>query len=304
MARRTTRIALAVGAVVVIAGVAVAATASGSDSTTVTPRASVTLQPVQARDLATTTDATGTIGFGSATSVRLAASSASASSSSNSAAAAANAASGGNGGADTAATSSSSSSWTGTITALPAVGTVIAPGQSLVEIDGTPSAFLMVGTRPMWRTLQSGVADGPDVAQLEQSLTDLGFGGGLTVDDEFTSATTAAIERWQAAHGFDETGAVGPTDIVFLPGPQRVASLVATVGATASGEILTTWTPPTSGTSTSATRSRSTSPTAARFPAPSSRSPRRPPPRAAHPRARPPTGRAPPAAARPSGSTS
>src|SRR4029079_17469293 len=35
-----------------------------------------------------------------------------------------------------------------------------------------------------------------------------------------------------------ETGAVGPTDVVFLPGPERVASLVASVGAAASGEIL------------------------------------------------------------------
>ena len=75
MARRATKVAVAVGTVVVIAGVAVAATASESDSNPTAPRASVTLQTVRAHDLATTTDATGTIGFGGATSVRLSAAS-------------------------------------------------------------------------------------------------------------------------------------------------------------------------------------------------------------------------------------
>jgi len=230
MASRTLTIAGVATAVLVIAGVTIAATADDSDSATTTPRASLTLQPVQARTLETTTDATGTIGFGTATTVRLAGSSTSSSSSSSNTAGASAAA-----GANT----SSSPSSTGTITGLPAVGTVVQPGQSLAEIDGSPAAFLMVGTRPMWRTLQAGVSDGPDVQQLEQSLTDLGFGGGLTVDETFTSATTAAVERWQDAHGFDATGAVSPTTIVFLPGAQRIASQIATVGASASGEILT-----------------------------------------------------------------
>ncbi len=227
---------LAVGAgAIVVAGLVVALVVRSGDasSTTSRPRRSVTLQPVRVRTLETTDDVDGTVGFGTPVAVQISASSSSSSNSSSSAGAAKTDSTG----ASTAATSSSSSG-SGIITALPAVGTVVAPGQSLVEIDGTPSVFVMVGTRPMWRTLTAGVTDGPDVLQLEQSLTQLGFRGSMTVDETFSSATTSAIEAWQAANGLDQTGSLGPSDIVFLSGPVRVASQVASLGASATGTIL------------------------------------------------------------------
>jgi peptidoglycan hydrolase-like protein with peptidoglycan-binding domain len=121
----------------------------------------------------------------------------------------------------------------GTITALPAEGSVIERGQSLYEIDGK-GVPLFYGVVPMYRTLQSGVDDGADVRQLEENLDALGFAGsGLTVDDHYDSATTAAVRRWQKSLGHDQTGAVTPEDLVFQPGAVRVGKHAAEVGSSA-----------------------------------------------------------------------
>ena len=232
MNRRRLTIGVAAGVVVVaVVGIAVAASSGDSGSAESGPKSSETLQPVTARTLEDTTDVNGTIGYGAATTVALTAGVVLVlqqrrrvrTPAANSAASA----------------SSSSSSGAGTITALPAVGTVVQPGQSLAEVDGAPSAFLMVGTRPMWRTLKAGVDPGPDVQQLEQTLTNLGYGRGITVDENFTSGTTSAIKAWQKAVGLEQTGTVTPAQIVFLPGGVRVATQVASVGGTASGNALT-----------------------------------------------------------------
>jgi peptidoglycan hydrolase-like protein with peptidoglycan-binding domain len=121
----------------------------------------------------------------------------------------------------------------GTITALPAEGSVIERGQSLVEIDGT-GVPLFYGSVPMYRALQSGVDDGADVRQLEENLDALGFAGsGFTVDDHFDSATAAAVRRWQKSLGRDQTGAVAVEDLVFEPGAIRVGKHSADVGGSA-----------------------------------------------------------------------
>jgi peptidoglycan hydrolase-like protein with peptidoglycan-binding domain len=121
----------------------------------------------------------------------------------------------------------------GTLTALPAEGTVIEQGQSLFEIDGH-GVPLFYGAIPMYRTLQSGVADGADVRQLEENLDALGFGAsGFTVDDHYNSATAAAVRRWQKSLGRDQTGAVSVEDLVFSPGAVRVGKHSAEVGTSA-----------------------------------------------------------------------
>ena len=136
-------------------------------------------------------------------------------------------------------TAASTGSGSGTITALPAVGTTVQAGQSLAEIDGVPSASSMIGTRPVWRTFTSGMTDGPDVLQLEQTLAWLGYGGSLTVDSTFTSGTTSAIEAFQRDRGITETGELTTQQVVFLPGPVRVASQTGSIGGSAAGSILT-----------------------------------------------------------------
>jgi hypothetical protein len=117
-------------------------------------------------------------------------------------------------------------------TALPAPGQTVHRGQELYEVDGGP-VFLFYGGRPEWRALFPGVADGPDVAQLDANLIALGYAsrGDLTVSDSFTWATAAAVERWQAAKGLPVTGTVAVGQIAYAPRALRVATVGASLGA-------------------------------------------------------------------------
>jgi len=127
----------------------------------------------------------------------------------------------------------------GIFTRLPVPGAVIRRGQPVYEVDGQPVP-LWYGSRPAWRAFQPGMADGPDVRELEANLVALGYDPGrtITVDGHFTTATRAAVRRWQgAALGLPpvrRSGAIPLGGVVFLPGPIRVANVSATVGA--SGE--------------------------------------------------------------------
>jgi hypothetical protein len=120
----------------------------------------------------------------------------------------------------------------GILTRVPAVGTVVGRGRALYEVDGRPVP-LWYGSRPAWRALQLGMADGPDVRQLEANLVALGFDPdrAITVDSHFSWATAAAVKRWQRDSGRARTGAVALGQVVFLPRPVRVATVSATVGA-------------------------------------------------------------------------
>jgi uncharacterized membrane protein YgcG len=120
----------------------------------------------------------------------------------------------------------------GILTRLPAVGAVVRRGQALYEADGYPVP-LWYGTRPAWRAFQLGMTDGADVRQLEANLVTLGYDPdrAITVDRHYSWATAAAVKRWQKATGRAQTGAVPLGQVVFLPGPIRVATVTATVGA-------------------------------------------------------------------------
>jgi peptidoglycan hydrolase-like protein with peptidoglycan-binding domain len=119
----------------------------------------------------------------------------------------------------------------GTITWLPDEGAVVRRGQALYRVDGKP-VQLLYGRLPAWRELSVGVDDGADVRQLEQNLVALGYDPNrvITVDDHFTSATGAAVKRWQEVVGLDQTGTVRPGDAVWQPGAVRVGELKAAVG--------------------------------------------------------------------------
>jgi peptidoglycan hydrolase-like protein with peptidoglycan-binding domain len=77
------------------------------------------------------------------------------------------------------------------------------------------------------------MTDGADVRQLEANLVALGFDPdrAITVDGHYSGATAAAVKRWQRATGRARTGAVALGQVVFLPGPIRVATVTATAGA-------------------------------------------------------------------------
>ncbi|MFE3879187.1 peptidoglycan-binding protein [Kitasatospora sp. NPDC059146] len=126
----------------------------------------------------------------------------------------------------------------GTLTALPAVGSVVKAGGKLYEVDGQ-AVVLLRGERPLWRDLGPGVGDGPDVGQLKRNLIDLGYadGLGLAADRKFTEGTATAVKRWQKALGAQQTGTVTLGSVVMLP---QQAVRVQQVGAQLGSAVGTT----------------------------------------------------------------
>jgi peptidoglycan hydrolase-like protein with peptidoglycan-binding domain len=146
---------------------------------------------VQKRDLVDRTDVNGTLGFGDVTGV--------------------------------------SAHAAGTITRLRGEGTTVRRGQSLLSVDAKATAWVLYGRRPMYRDLGPGATDGRDVRQLERNLKALGYDPG-TVDTDWTSATTAAVEDFQADRDLVETGTLKADDVVITDGPARIGKHKAGVG--------------------------------------------------------------------------
>ncbi|GGW53875.1 peptidoglycan-binding protein [Streptomyces lucensis JCM 4490] len=172
----------------------------------------------------------------------------------------------------------------GTVTWLPATGTTLRRGQTVMRADDRP-VVLLYGSLPMYRDLgvvrsgrtaghttgdgdgggtgggvdggtdgrspaspsppASEPASGPaagaaaplrgmDVKQFESNLSALGYSG-FTVDESYTDLTAHAVERWQKDLGLPQTGRVGAGDVVYAPGPVRVAGTSARVGDEAAG---------------------------------------------------------------------
>jgi peptidoglycan hydrolase-like protein with peptidoglycan-binding domain len=126
----------------------------------------------------------------------------------------------------------------GTITALPATGAVLDRGSAVYEVDVRP-VVLFFGALPLYRDVGPGVTDGPDVRLVEENLAALGFGGFGAPDEKFTSATEAAIKRWQKAHKLEQTGILPMTEVLVAPGPVRVGTITAQLGGDGAGEVLT-----------------------------------------------------------------
>ena len=123
---------------------------------------------------------------------------------------------------------------TGTLTALPAVGDVIEPGEVLYRVDGDP-VVLLEGNVPAYRTLVEEVS-GPDVRQLNADLVDLGFATRAALDpdsDVFGLQTSRALRRLQIRLGLEPTGLLLLGQAVFLPSGVRITELSATSGTPA-----------------------------------------------------------------------
>ena len=119
----------------------------------------------------------------------------------------------------------------GTLTALPEVGTIIGNGTVIAAVDGQP-IIAMLGPIPMWRDLGPSVDDGKDVLQLEYALAALGYADehDMTVDEDWTSATTDAVEAFQDDHGQDDDGAIQRGELVWIDGEARVGSVGGVLG--------------------------------------------------------------------------
>ena len=127
----------------------------------------------------------------------------------------------------------------GTVTWLPPEGSVIDRGQPVAEVDDRVVPLLF-GDRPLWRELGPDVEDGPDVELVEANLVALGVvtADELTVDEEWTSATTDALEEWQESLGLEDTGRLSPGAVAVQPGPVRVAAHATALGGQAGGPVL------------------------------------------------------------------
>jgi multidrug efflux pump subunit AcrA (membrane-fusion protein) len=195
---------LAAGATVVAAGAGVAGvTALGgsdeppADEETTDPATEQITVEVVRRDLARVEELDGTVGHGDSTPLVLAV--------------------------------------TGTLTALPEPGQVIKPGDVVAEVDGVPIVALQ-GPYPLWRDLGPSVEDGKDVLQLEYILATMGYAQeyDMTVDGDWTSATTDAVEAFQEDHGLDDDGEIEIGELIFIERPLQVAEITGVVGQQAS----------------------------------------------------------------------
>ena len=125
----------------------------------------------------------------------------------------------------------------GTVTALPAVGTVLDRGAVVYQVDARP-VVLFLGSLPLYRALAEGMTNGPDVKLVELNLRDLGYSGFGTPDEKFTTATAAAIKKWQKKLGVDQTGVIDLGDVVVTAAPVRVSAVDVALGADAAGSVL------------------------------------------------------------------
>jgi peptidoglycan hydrolase-like protein with peptidoglycan-binding domain len=199
-------VVLAAVAVLVVGGVAAAATGFGLPNGDDGGQAHGELPPqtgqVTRQTLADTSSEDGELGYGSATTVagRLA----------------------------------------GTVTGLTSSGSTIERGQALYRVDNTP-VVLLYGALPAYRAL-SPETKGADVKQFEENLYALGYRG-FTVDETYSDTTATAVKKWQGDLGLPKTGTVELGRVIYAAGAVRVDTLKAAVGdAAQQGEALLTYT--------------------------------------------------------------
>lgn len=119
-------------------------------------------------------------------------------------------------------------------------GLSVTPGQSVAAGDtvyavGLRPIVVGAGAVPMFRDVGRDLV-GPDVAQVQQMLSDVGLYRNA-VDGRAGVGTERAIKAWQKKLGVEQTGVVQTSDVIFLPTlPARVAlNTDVTVGASLSG---------------------------------------------------------------------
>jgi peptidoglycan hydrolase-like protein with peptidoglycan-binding domain len=117
----------------------------------------------------------------------------------------------------------------GTVTRLRDEGTTVRRGWSLLSVDAKATGWVLYGKRPFYRDLTPGMDDGSDVRQLERNLEALGYDPG-TVDTDWTSSTTAAVEAFQEDRDLTETGTLKAGDLLVSDGPARIGAHSAEVG--------------------------------------------------------------------------
>jgi Putative peptidoglycan binding domain len=121
-----------------------------------------------------------------------------------------------------------------TFTWLPAVGAIIRQDGPVYSVSNEPVP-LLYGPVAAYRAFHVGMTDGADVRQLSADLIALGDAAGLHPSDHYSTATATAVKRWQRTLGLRATGQILLGQVVFEPGPIRVTSVTASVGASIGG---------------------------------------------------------------------
>jgi peptidoglycan hydrolase-like protein with peptidoglycan-binding domain len=119
----------------------------------------------------------------------------------------------------------------GIYTSIPDEGAIVRPGEVLFSVDSEP-VILFAGAVPTWRAFTAGMADGPDVAELQAALVnDAGATASrVHVDGHYGPATIAAVRRWQQRLGLEVNGTIELGRVVFLPAAVRVGQHRASMG--------------------------------------------------------------------------
>ncbi|NUR28997.1 MAG: hypothetical protein HOV83_24680 [Catenulispora sp.] len=105
-------------------------------------------------------------------------------------------------------------------------GDQVSAGQVLIELSGRPIIALS-GAVPAYRDLKPSM-DGPDVAQLQKALADLGFGSGSDAKGHFGPGTKAAVSAFYAHIGYSVPTTGGPDDAGDRQALQSAADAVTT----------------------------------------------------------------------------
>jgi hypothetical protein len=122
----------------------------------------------------------------------------------------------------------------GTYTGLPESGDRVDCGQVLYRVDDAP-AVLLCGSTPAYRSLSQGDS-GPDVAELNANLVELGYATRAQLDrssDDFSSETASALGKLQSKLGEDQTGSLDLGRALFLPRSVRIAKVTGALGGSA-----------------------------------------------------------------------
>jgi peptidoglycan hydrolase-like protein with peptidoglycan-binding domain len=199
---------IAGGTVVAVAAAATVGVAVGSrddDSNTAaatTPAADLNVAAVTRRDLARNEELDGTVGFGEESPLVL--------------------------------------PIEGTLTSLPEPGTKIDDGSTIAAVDDQP-VIAIRSDATLWRDLGPSVEDGEDVLAIERMLAQRGYAVeyDVTVDGDWTDATTSAVKAFQEDHGQDNDGEITRGEIVFIADALRVADVAGVVGQPASDAGIT-----------------------------------------------------------------
>jgi multidrug efflux pump subunit AcrA (membrane-fusion protein) len=123
----------------------------------------------------------------------------------------------------------------GIYTELPEDGDMVECGGVLYRVNGGP-VLLLCGSTPAYRSLSEGDG-GPDVAELNANLVELGYATRAQLDpssDYFSSETAVAFEKLQAKLGEEQTGVLDLGQAAYLPQSVRIAKVTGELGGSAS----------------------------------------------------------------------